>query len=67
MKADYKIMVNLGAVDVRQALNLAERTVYEEAYKLCRYNQVQTAKILDVSRTTLRKKMKTYFGDKYIK
>lgn len=48
------------------ALADAERVIYRDAYREVRYNQLQAAKLLGVSRGTFRTKMKHYFGDEYI-
>ena len=50
----------------KQRLEDAEKTIYEEAFKVARYNQSKAAKLLGVSRGTFRTKMKLYFGNQYV-
>lgn len=52
--------------DLKQAKTDLERNLYEEAIVRARWNQSQAAKLLGVSRGTLRYKLKAYFGNKYI-
>ena len=42
-----------------------EPALLESVMQKCKYNQVRAAKMLGVSRGTLRKKLKLYFDDKY--
>lgn len=44
----------------KQALQVAERTTYTRAYECAMFNQVGTAKLLGVSRGTLRSKLKSF-------
>ena len=43
-----------------EALRVAERTIYLDAYKYTSKNQVQTARLLGISRGTLRSRLKLY-------
>lgn len=45
---------------------MVEAEYIEFIYKEARYNQSKAAKMLGVSRNTLRYKLQRYFGDKYI-
>lgn len=44
----------------------AEAQIIEHVLKKNRYNQSKTAKLLGVSRGTLRTKLQQYFGDEYV-
>lgn len=44
----------------KEALEAAEKEAYMEAFKYCRFNQVKTAKLLEVSRGTFRTKLKSF-------
>lgn len=46
-------------------LEQVEPPLLEAVMEKTRFNQVQSAKMLGVSRGTLRKKLKRYFDDKY--
>jgi DNA-binding protein Fis len=46
-------------------LEQVEPPLLEATMEKAKYNQVRAAKILGVSRGTLRKKLKQYFDDKY--
>lgn len=66
MKTLYFI-ATLGDVhDTTQGLAELEKQYIEHIHEICRYNQSRTARMLGVSRGTLRKKLKHYFGDKYL-
>jgi len=67
-----KINDYLKSIDTKTLTNLHEMYIaevepplLESILERARFNQVQTAKILGISRGTLRKKLKHYFGDKY--
>lgn len=45
---------------LKQALYEAERKVILDALEMCNWNRQQTAKLLDINRTTLYKKIKRY-------
>ncbi len=47
-------------------LSYLEGKYIEHVYHLARHNQVKAAKMLGISRGTLRTKLKQYFGDTYI-
>ena len=47
-------------------LQQAEARVLEAVYQQSRYNQLQAAKALGISRGAFRYKLQQYFGDKYI-
>ncbi len=49
-----------GYATLPQAVEALERRMIQDAYAKCRYNQVQTAKYLGLSRQGLIKKMKRY-------
>lgn len=46
-------------------LEQIEPPLFEAAIQKTKFNQVRAAKLLGVSRGTIRKKLKLYFGDKY--
>ena len=46
-------------------LEQVEPPLLEAAMEICKYNQVRAAKMLGISRGTLRKKLTQYFDDKY--
>ncbi len=46
-------------------LEVVEQPLFEVVMHKCKYNQVRAAKMLGLSRGTLRKKLKMYFDDKY--
>lgn len=46
-------------------LEQIEPPLLEAVMKKTKYNQVRAAKMLGISRGTLRKKLKMYFDDKY--
>lgn len=46
-------------------LEQIEPPLLEAVMKKTKYNQVRAAKMLGISRGTLRKKLKIYFDDKY--
>ena len=49
-----------------ELLEFVEATMYEAAMKFTKGNQVQAAKVLGVSRGTLRTKLKQYFGTTHV-
>jgi Fis family transcriptional regulator len=63
---------------VKEALILKEENVYntlrqeldritfEATMKMCKYNQSKTARVLGISRGTLRSSLQEHFGDKYV-
>ncbi len=46
-------------------LEQIEIPLFDAVMQHARYNQVKAAKLLGISRGTLRKKLIAYFGDKY--
>lgn len=50
----------------KTALQRMEAPLLAQAIETCRYNQVKAAKLLGISRGSLRYKLKEYFGDKYV-
>lgn len=50
----------------RSVLQLAEDAVFEHVMKTTRYNQSRAAKVLGISRGTLRTKLKERFGNRYV-
>ena len=49
-----------------ELLEFVEATMYEATMKFTKGNQVQAAKVLGVSRGTLRTKLKQYFGTTHV-
>jgi len=49
-----------------QELECMEKELFERVLKESRYNQSKTARILGISRGTLRTKLAKYFGDTYV-
>lgn len=43
-----------------------DKQVLKEVMELCRFNQSQAARVLGLSRGTLRTKLKNLFDDKYV-
>lgn len=67
-----KVITYLNSFDTKQLTNFNELFLSEVEPPLlsavmerCKYNQVRAAKMLGMSRGTLRKKLKQYFDDKY--
>lgn len=67
-----KINNYLNAMDSNKITNFyelylseIEPALFEAVMQKAKYNQVRAAKILGISRGTLRKKLKLYFDDKY--
>jgi DNA-binding protein Fis len=60
------VAVVLNVQDLSTALARAEEAVIEHAYITSKYNQSRAARSLGISRGSLRTKLKTYFGDKYL-
>ena len=50
----------------RLVMEEVEAPLYRAAMEHCRYNQSRAALLLNVSRSTLRRKLTYYFGDKYL-
>lgn len=50
-----------------QAKQELEKSWLEQTIKDCKYNQSKTAKVLGMSRGTLRTRLKEYFGNKYFR
>ena len=42
-----------------------EPALFQTVIEHCKYNQLRAARVMGVSRGTLRTKLKKYFGDKY--
>ncbi len=62
-----KSSVHDGARNIHTGvISLVEIPLYRAAMESTRYNQSEAARVLGVSRGTLRKKLKTYFGDEFI-
>lgn len=53
--------------DGKQLLKDSESNIYRRAITVARYNQSTAAKLLGVSRGTLRTKLKEYFPGEFIK
>ena len=58
---DTKTVTNLHEMMLEQI----ESPMLEAVMENCKYNQVKAAKLLGISRGTLRKKLMHYFDDKY--
>lgn len=52
--------------DVSEGLERLEKAYIEHVFKSAKYNQSETARLLAVSRGTLRTKLRLYFGDEYL-
>lgn len=52
--------------EIYKMLEKAESSIIEHVLKDSKYNQSATARKLGVSRMTVRTRLKTYFGDKYL-
>jgi Fis family transcriptional regulator len=68
-----KVNTYLSSFDASKITNLndlflseVEPPLLEAVMKKCKYNQVRAAKILGISRGTLRKKLKKHFDNKYV-
>lgn len=68
-----KINHYLASTDSKQLTNFhevylseIEPALFDAVMQKTKYNQVRAAKILGISRGTLRKKLKLYFDDKYV-
>lgn len=46
-------------------LERVEYALYKQVMEHCRYNQSRAAKLLGISRGTLRAKLKEHYGNKY--
>ncbi len=57
------IELSINNVTIKDALKIAERDIYQQAIVACRYNQSKTARLLGVSRGTIRKKLKEYMPE----
>lgn len=55
-----------GDYDTTKGLKQLEAMYIEYVYEQAKYNQSRAAKMLDISRGSLRMKLKEYFGNKYI-
>lgn len=66
MESSFHITLESGH-DTTIGLELLESKYIEHVFKLVRFNQSKAAERLGISRGTLRTKLVTYFGDKYIK
>lgn len=65
--AGYTCIIEIpSTIPVYKRLSFAEAFIIEQVYKECKYNQAKTARELQISRVTLRTKLKLYFEDKYI-
>jgi len=62
---EFNIVIKEGH-DTTNGLKLLEASYIEHVYLMCRYNQVQTAKRLGISRGCLRMKLREYWGDTYL-
>lgn len=58
--------VTIEAKTFKGLLIACERAIYEKALQSCHYNQSLAARMLGVSRGTLRTKLVKFFGDKYV-
>ena len=62
-----KTSSNLGELDLYQLiLEEVEAPLFRSVMELTRYNQSKAARVLGLSRGTLRTKLKHYFGDEFI-
>jgi len=66
MNSTKSVAIVLDVQDLSTALVKAEEAVIENAYIRSKYNQSRAARLLGISRGSLRTKLKTYFGDKYL-
>lgn len=46
-------------------MELIEQPLFQAVMEHCKYNQSKAAKVMGISRGTLRTKLKQYFDDKY--
>lgn len=62
-----KTVGNVDDLDLYQLiLEEVEAPLFRSVMELTRYNQSKAARVLGVSRGTLRTKLKHYFGDEFI-
>lgn len=62
-----KTVGNIDDLDLYQLiLEEVEGPLFRSVMELTRYNQSKAARVLGVSRGTLRTKLKHYFGDEFI-
>ena len=57
--------IKLKKLDAAKALKTAEKEILEVLMEASRFNQSKAAKHFNISRGTMRKKLKEYFEDKY--
>lgn len=60
------ITMTFNEVPLNKALEMAEKEVYRFGMQLARYNQSKAAKLIGVSRGTLRTKLDLYFPGEYL-
>lgn len=60
------ITMTFNEVPLNRALEEAEKEIYRFGMQLARYNQSKAAKLIGVSRGTLRNKLTLYFPGEYI-
>ncbi len=49
------------------ALQIAEKQVIEDTMIILKGNQSEAARLLQISRTTLRNKLRVYFGERFFR
>lgn len=65
IKEEFTVNVPEG-IDAEVGLEYLTSQYYERVYQQAKYNQSKAAEALGITRSTLRKKLIQYFGDKYV-
>jgi len=60
------INIHLSGIRLEESLKVVEALVFEHAIEAARFNQSKAARLLGVSRGTLRAKLKEHFPGKFI-